>query len=177
MNQRCRRYTVVPDGSAVLINVTTTLGPIAFGTTGLQGFIEAAVADGELGLAAEPAAHLELQVSGLTSGNSAYDGELRRQIDVRRFPAAYVELHQIKPLGVTSASYQVSGEVTFRGLIQPVEGVLSVDLSEPGAMVVSGEDTLDIRMFEIPPPTLFMLKIEPHVKVSLHIEARMAGDV
>ena len=32
---------------------------------------------------------------------------------------------------------------------------------------------LDIRMFEIPPPTLFMIKIDPDVSISLQLEARL----
>jgi hypothetical protein len=168
-----RHYTVVPDRSALLIEVTTSLGPIAFGATGLEGFVGAVVRGDVVNLDPGPTAHLELPVRGLTSGNSAYDGELHRHIDVRRFPAAYVDLHHVRELEGDSSSYLVGGEVTFRGVTQLVEGLVTVEFPDPGAMVVRGEKILDIRLFEIPPPTLFMIKIEPDVTLSLQLEARL----
>jgi hypothetical protein len=40
---------------------------------------------------------------------------------------------------------------------------------------VRGTKNLNIRLFEVPTPTLFMLKIEPDVTVSLQLEARLSG--
>jgi hypothetical protein len=39
-------------------------------------------------------------------------------------------------------------------------------------MVVSGEETLNISDFGIPPPSLFMIKIDPEVKLRLYLEAQ-----
>lgn len=167
-----QHYTVVPDRSAILVNVSTSLGPVAFGATGVQGFVEALVDDGRLDLSAPPAAHLELQVSRLTSGNSAYDGELRRHIAARRFPAAYFDLHRVSRAGGSGTAYAVTGEVTFRGVSESTEGTVAVECSDTGTLVISGREALDIRVFDIPPPTLFMMKIEPEVTLSLHLEAR-----
>lgn len=167
-----RRYTVVPDQSAILLSVATSLGPVAFGATGLEGFVEAVVLDGEVDPDIAPAAHLEIQVHHLTSGNSAYDRELRRQLNARRFPAAYVDLHHASRVPGTARGYRVGGEVMLGGVTQPVEGIVRVEFPEPGVMVVSGEESVDIRAFGIPPPTLFMMKIEPEVKLSLQLEAR-----
>ena len=110
-----RHHTLVPERSAVLLNVRTSLGPVAFGADGLQGFIEAAVGEGGIDATIPAAAHLELLVNRLTSGNSAYDGELRRQIDARRYPTAYVDLHSATAVDRPSATFQVFGEVTLRG--------------------------------------------------------------
>jgi hypothetical protein len=167
-------YTLIAERSAVLLSVGTSLGPISFGALGLEGFIEAAVLDGEIDPTAPPTAHVELQVARLTSGNSAYDGELRRQIDARRFPTAYVDLHQAVPLDEASRTFRVTGEITLRGVTEPAEGVVVAELTEPGALVVSGEETLNISDFGIPPPALFMIKIDPDVKLHLHVEGRGA---
>lgn len=170
-----QHYTVVPDRSAIRLDVTTSLGSVAFGAMGLEGFVGAVVRGNEIDLTVAPTAHLELQVRQLTSGNSAYDGEFQRHIDARRFPAAYVDLHHVSRAQGTPLSYLVGGEMTFRGVTQPVEGLVTLDLSEPGAMVVRGEKLIDIRMFEIPPPTLFMIKIDPDVALSLQLEARLSA--
>lgn len=167
-----RRYTVVPDQSAILLTVATSLGPVAFGATGLEGFVEVVVLDGEVDPSVSPAAHLEVQVHHLTSGNSAYDRELRRQLNARRFPAAYVDLHHASRASGTARGYRVGGEVMLGGVTEPVEGVVKVVFPEPEVMVVSGEESLDISAFGIPPPTLFMMKIDPEVKLSLQLEAR-----
>ena len=117
-----RLYTLIPERSAVLLSVGTSLGPVTFGALGLEGFIEAAVGDGEIDPKFAPTAHLEVQVARLTSGNSAYDGELRRQIDARRFPTAYVDLHHATPVDDAARTFLVDGEITLRGVTQPAGG-------------------------------------------------------
>lgn len=170
-----RHYTLVPERSAVVFDVTTSLGPVTFGANGIEGFIEAAVEDGAIDAAtAPPAAHLELLVNRMTSGNSAYDSELHRQIGARRYPTAYIDLYAATSLDLPSSTFRVHGEVTLRGVTVPAEGVVVAELPEPGLLVVSGEDSLNISDFGIPPPSLFMIKIEPEVKIRLYLEARAA---
>ena len=164
---------MVPGRSALLIEVSTSLGPVTFGATGLEGFVGAVVRGDAVELDPGPTAHLEVPIRSLTSGNSAYDGELQRHIDVRRFPTAYVDLHHVRRVEGGSSSYLVGGEVTFRGVTQLVEGMVAVEFPDPGAMVVRGDKTLDIRLFGIPPPTIYMIKIEPDVTLSLQLEARL----
>ena len=165
-----RHHSLIPERSAVLLSVSTSLGPVTFGANGIEGFIAAALDDGGIHAHVTPAAHLELLVSRLTSGNSAYDSELRRQIDARRFPTAYVDLHAAK--ATVSSQFHVRGEVTLRGVAVPAEGVVGVEMPEPGLRVVTGEESLSISDFGIPPPSLFMIKIDPDVKLRLYLEAR-----
>lgn len=167
-----RHYTLVPERSAVLLDVSTSLGPVTFGANGIEGFIEAAVDDDGIDATIPPAAHLELLVNRLTSGNSAYDSELHRQIGARRYPTAYIDLYAASPLDPPSSTFHVSGEVTLRGVTVPADGVIVAELPEPGLLIVSGEESLNISDFGIPPPTLFMIKIDPDVKIRLHLEAR-----
>ena len=167
-----RHHTLIPEQSAVLLSVRTSLGPVTFGANGLDGFVEVAVDDGRIDPSSLPAAHLELQVNRLTSGNSAYDSELRRQISARRFPTAYVDLHRVTPVDPPAPTFHVVGEITLRGITVPAEGVVVAEVPEPGLMVVSGEDKLNISDFGIPPPSLFMIKIDPEVKLRLHLEAK-----
>jgi len=170
-----RYHSLIPERSAVLLGVHTSLGPVNFGADGLEGFIEAAVQDGQIDVGQPAAAHVELAVNRLTSGNSAYDNELHRQMDARRFPTAYLDLHAVTPLDRRSSTFQVRGEVTLRGVTVPAEGAVVVEMPEPGLLVVSGEDSLNISDYGIPPPSLFMIKIDPEVKVRLYLEARQAS--
>jgi hypothetical protein len=170
-----RHHPLIPERSAVVLSVRTSLGPVTFGADGLEGFIEAAVTQRGIDPDGPAAAHVELLVSRLTSGNSAYDGELHRQIDARRYPTAYLDLHALSLVNGSPSTFAVRGEVTLRGVTVPAEGVVVAELPEPGFLVVSGEDTLNISDFGIPPPTLFMIKIDPDVKVRLYLEAREAS--
>lgn len=169
-----RHHSLIPERSAVLLSVRTIIGPVTFGADGLEGFIEAAVHGGRIASDGPAAAHIELLVNRLTSGNSAYDSELHRQINARRYPTAYLDLHTVTPVDRESTTFQVRGEVTLRGTAVPADGVVVAEFPEPGLMVVSGEDTLCISDFGLPPPTLFMIKIDPEVKVRLYLEARQA---
>ncbi|MGH9008313.1 MAG: hypothetical protein ACRDYF_00525, partial [Acidimicrobiia bacterium] len=65
--------------------------------------------------------------------------------------------------------------VTLRGVTVPAEGVTVVEVPQPGLLVVSGEDSLNISDYGIPPPSLFMIKIDPEVKIRLYLEAREAS--
>lgn len=147
---------------------------MSFGANGLEGFIESTVDGDRIDAGALPTAHVELLVSRLTSGNSAYDSELHRQIDARRFPKAYVDLHAAMPVDHHSSTFAVRGEVTLRGVTVTTDGVVTAEVPEPGLLVVSGEDTLNISDFGIPPPALFMIKIDPEVKIRLYLEAATA---
>ena len=71
-----------------------------------------------------------------------------------------------------SSTFHVSGEVTLRGVTVPADGVVVAELPERRLMIVSGEETLNISDFGIPPPSLFMIKIDPEVKLRLYLEAR-----
>ena len=66
------------------------------------------------------------------------------------------------------------------GVISSILDASSLDASllllpELGLLVVSGEDSLNLSEFGIPPPALFMIKIDPEVKVRLYLEARVAS--
>ena len=76
----------------MLIEVRSTVGPLSFGAVGMTGSVRAAVVDGAMSVDQSPAGHLEVDVSGLSSGNGLYDAELLRRIDARRFPMATVDL-------------------------------------------------------------------------------------
>jgi DNA-binding PadR family transcriptional regulator len=170
-----KRFRLVPDRSVAMIEVRSTVGPISFGTVGVAGSIEAAVADGLVHTGCPPAGHIEIDVSGLRSGNGLYDAELLRRINARRFPTATVDLRDCAASGLGSR-YQLEGDLTFHGVTRSVQGTVSVEAASEHHLVITGEQVFDIRDFAIPSPTVLMLRIYPDVRVRLHAEAELEED-
>ena len=166
------RFRVVPDRSAVMIDARSSVGPITFGAIGVTGTIEAAVAGRRVCSDPFPTAHLEIEVDQLRSGNSLYDAELLRRIDARRHPTVSLDLRACTAVGSTGR-YQLMGEVTFHGVSRPLDGTVSVAMSSDHALVIRGEQVVDIRDFGVVSPTVLMLRIYPDVVVGLQIEAEL----
>jgi PadR family transcriptional regulator, regulatory protein PadR len=168
-----RRFVLDPTRSAVLVDARSTVGPITFGTTGVEGSLHAAVVDGGVSTEIPPSGELSIDVSGLSSGNKLYDAELHRRIDSRRFPSATVELRDCSA-STPGSRYRLRGELTFHGISRLVEGTVRVEAVSEDRVVISGEQVFDIRDFAVPSPTMLMLRIFPDVRVRLHAEAERA---
>ena len=67
--------------------------------------------------------------------------------------------------------YRLAGELTFHGVTRPVDGTVNVEVASERRLVVTGEQVFDIRDFDVPSPTVLMLRIYPDVRVRLHVEA------
>ncbi len=166
------RFRFVPDRSVVLIDVRSTVGPLSFGAVGIDGWVEAAVDGGSLRTDIAPSARLEIDVTGLRSGNRVYDAELLRRIDARRFPQAVVELRECAANG-SDSMFRLTGELTFHGVTRPANGAVSVEVAAERRLVITGEQAFDIRDFAIPSPSVLMLRIYPDIRVRLHAEAEL----
>lgn len=166
------RFRLIADRSVVLIDVRSTVGPMSFGATTVTGSIDAAVLNGSVDTNLPPSAHIEVDVSGLRSGNSFYDAELLRRIDARRFRTATVKLLDCVPSGAGNL-YRLNGELTFHGVTRPAEGTVRVEVVSERRLVITGEQTFDIRDFALPSPTVLMLRIYPDVRLRFHAEAEL----
>jgi DNA-binding PadR family transcriptional regulator len=168
-NGDAHRFRLVPDRSVVMVEVRSTVGPISFGALGVTGWVEAELAEGAIRPGTQPAARLEIAVDGLRSGNSVYDAELLRRISARRFPNVTLDLRDCVASG-SENRYRLAGELTFHGATRPVDGTVNVEVASE-RLVVTGEQVFDIRDFDVPSPTVLMLRIYPDVRVRLHVEA------
>jgi len=166
---RLTRFSLIPERSAVVVEATSNVGPIMFGTSGITGEILAVLSEGSVD-PGTAAARLEVRVDLLASGNHLYDSELRRRIDARRFPRSTVELHAAARRS-DGAGFDVTGDIVFHGVRRTLTGGVTVTVSDGPRLVVTGEELVDIRDFAMAPPTMLMLKIEPEVNVRLHVEA------
>jgi PadR family transcriptional regulator, regulatory protein PadR len=163
-------FHLVPDRSAVLIEVRSTVGPLSFGAIGVRGSVQAAIADGMVRVS-RPSARLEIDVTGLRSGNRLYDAELLRRIEADRYPTAAIELREWTQPGPGNR-FLLKGDLTFHRVTRPVQGTVTVEDGGLGRLVITGEQVFDIRDFAIPSPTVLMLRIYPDVRVRLHAEAQ-----
>jgi DNA-binding PadR family transcriptional regulator/polyisoprenoid-binding protein YceI len=165
-------FRLDPERSAVLIDVRSTVGPLSFGTLGVNGTFRVAIADGALQPDVVPSGCITIDVSALNSGNRLYDAELSRRIDARRYPTAALELRRCETSGPGNR-YRLAGELTFHGVTRLAEGTVKIDALSNRRLVVTGEQIFDIRDFAIPSPTMLMLRIFPDVRVRLHAEAEL----
>lgn len=176
------RFEVTPNSSSVVVEARSNIGPIAFSTTTLRGWVEVELRDGLIQEDAAPAAHLEVLVNTLSSGNALYDAELLRRVDSRRFPTVILDLGAITRLGVGNC-YHLSGDVTLHGVVRRLDDVVTATAvqrrrdARPGTAIasrrltVTGEYVLDIRNFDLAIPKMALFKIYPDVRLHLRLEA------
>lgn len=163
------RFRIVPERSKVFIEASSSVHPIHGEAAGLEGTINAQFDGDGLDLSTAPEISLELPVEALKSGNKLEDGEMMRRIDARRFPRIKGVVRDIKPQG-TDGRYLCTGDLTFHGVTQTVEGEISINQSD-NTLVIEGEREFDIRDFNVSPPKILMLKVHPEVKVRIRVEA------
>lgn len=154
--------------SAVLIEARSSVGPILFGTTSVTGEVTASIVDGGWEGNETPKAAIEVDLTGLASGNTLYDAELARRMDVRRHPRATVVLRDLVRLD-GSSRYEATGELTLHGVSSSLTGSVTMTTADDGALVVEGQHVVDVREFNIPLPTALMLRIYPDVRVHLRL--------
>ena len=169
------RFVLDPERSAVLIDARSTVGPICFGTTGVQGALQAAMGEAGVNTEIPPTGWLTIDMTRLSSGNKLYDAELHRRINSRRFPTAKIELKECTP-SAPGWRYRLRGELTFHGITRRTEGTVRMESASDDRIVISGEQAFDIRDFALPSPTMLMLRIFPDVRVRLYAEAERSDD-
>jgi hypothetical protein len=176
------RFEVKADRSTLTVEARSSVGPIAFSSTNLEGWIDVELQDGLVAKDTVPAARLEVHVTELTSGNAIYDGELLRRVDARRYPVVTVELRSLHPMGEGNC-YRVDGDVTLHGITQRIGGVITATAHErlrrsfnrpqqlERSLIVAGAQVLDISRFDLAVPAMPLFKIYPDVRLRLHLEA------
>jgi DNA-binding PadR family transcriptional regulator len=180
-----RLYRVAPDRSSLTVAARSNLGPIAFISTSLSGWLAAAVAGGTVVAEPPPTAELRIPVASLSSGNRLYDRELHRRVDARRYPEVEVRLEAAVRLGAGNC-FLVTGRVAMHGREVLLEGVVrtgvvlastrraqSADMNDH-RLVVSGEHVVDVRSFGMATPAMGPLRLDPDVQLSLHLEVDVA---
>ena len=162
-----------PTGPSCSSTSAPRSGRSASARSGITGHVDAVVSDGEIDTTTPPSAHLEIAVEGLRSGNSLYDAELLRRIDARRHSRRPRSTSPSARPGASRGRYSLSGDLEFHGVVRPAHGTVTVEVVDESRLVVTGEQVFDIRDFDVPSPTVLMLRIYPDVRVHLHVEAEL----
>jgi polyisoprenoid-binding protein YceI len=166
------RYRMVAEESTVVIRARSSLHPIETRTSGLEGYLDLAIgAGGVIDVDAEPEGRLSFPVERLRSGNPLEDRELRRRIDARRHPTITGVLTGLAPCAGTGR-YRVTGDLTFRGVTRSCEDEMTIVCEDEDTVRLDGESRFDVRDFEMEPPRILMLRVEPEVEVRVEIVAR-----
>jgi hypothetical protein len=140
-------------------------------TTDLDGYIEAGWnPDGTLVVETALKMHVDVPVEGLRSGNGLQDREMWRLIDSKRFPRIAADLRALAPAAVPG-HYTAEGDITLAGRARRYQGDLTFVRGD-ASIAIDGEVQIDIRDFGLRPPQLLMMKVDPVVKVRLHLIAR-----
>jgi polyisoprenoid-binding protein YceI len=164
------RFRIVPERSEAWVDADSSVHPIHGHAAGLEGSIEAEVADGRLDLSVQPKMRLELAIDRLTSGNPLYDSETRRRVEARRYPTIVGEAREVSELA-TPGSYRVRGDLTFHGVTRSVEGEVAVSFPDDRTLALEGQQTFDVREFGVEPPKLLMLRVHPEAAVRVRVVA------
>jgi polyisoprenoid-binding protein YceI len=98
------------------------------------------------------------------------DAEMMRRVDARRYPTIRGVVKDMKQQG-DDGRYRVTGDLTFHGVTQTVEGEVTMSRPDDQTLVFEGEQEFDIRDFKVSPPKILMLKVHPEVKVRIRVEA------
>lgn len=165
-----KQFRIVPEESLVAIYARSNVGPIRWEGSNIRGGFEAAVVNSSFDASVQPIGRLELALDDLTSGNALYDAELMRRLEARQYPAMVAELRFLDPAGDYNR-YQVQGTLTLHGVTREMTGALAVQFDDETTVQVFGEKVVDIRDFNIPSPSMLMLKIYPDVRVRLKLVA------
>jgi hypothetical protein len=175
-------FEVQPGRSAVLVKARSNVGPISFATSEVRGSISAEVDGSRIDVRSPVSARITVSLTSLTSGNTLYDTELKRRIDARRYPDAVVELREAARAedgagggggsSGTAVRYHLVGAIEIHDIGRSIEGSVTVESTSKGVLIVRGQQTIDIREFDLEVPTTLALKIYPEVAIEMHLEAR-----
>ena len=165
------KFRIAPEHSHLAIYARSNVGPIRWEGAEVSGSFEAEVVNSSIDTSVQPMGRIELALERLTSGNSVYDAELMRRLDARRYPVTVAELSFLDPAGHQNR-YQVQGDLTVHGVTRDITGTLAVEIDGDETVQIYGEKVIDIRDFNIPSPTILMLRIYPDVRVRMKLVAQ-----
>jgi polyisoprenoid-binding protein YceI len=163
-------YRIESDHSEVFVEARSNVHPIEIRTQGLSGTIEVDVDAGKLQLSPAPRAAMEIAADLLRSGIELYDKEIHRMIEVRKYRAIKGELRETSE--ITPGRYKLTGTLQLHGVTRDIDGEVTVRVSDDGATLeIEGTKTLDMRDFNLDPPKILMLEVQPEVAVRAKIRA------
>ncbi len=170
MNPPLATFRIDTQRSVVTIDAKSNVHPIHQESRGLTGLVEADVRDGQL-VGAPTAMEVSLAADGLDADNALETRELKRRLEVQKYPTISGRATQVAADGRT---LHVTGDVTFRGATRQVSGDVTVTVPDDDTLQLEGAATFDIRDWGMDPPRILLFKVQPDVAISIRVVALRA---
>src|SRR5262249_2965785 len=113
---------------------------------------------------------LSIPSGSLTSGNRLVDRDVTVMFETRKFPEIAGEVIEVKTADGTG-NYWVRGNLRLHGVTREVSGRATIAEMSDHHAVVEGAMTLDYTQFNLTPPKLLMLRVQPEVEISGRVYA------
>jgi polyisoprenoid-binding protein YceI len=162
------RYSIVSHRSRVAVEVLSTLQRLELVSSEVTGEIDAEFREGML--VPTVTGSLSLPSTSLSSGHWLIDRDVRSMFESRKFPEISWEVIEIKTADGTG-NYWVRGNLSLHGVTREVSGRATVVEMSDHHAVFEGAMTLDYTLFNLVPPKLLMLKVEPEVAIQGRVYA------
>ena len=170
------RYKSIPHLSEIALHAKSSLHPIHTKSSRLTAYFEVKLRpDGLPDLSAPIDGTLEIDVESLKSNNKLYDQVMQDVLDTRRYPKVKVRLIDIQAKR-GDGRYTAVAEVTFHGVTKRLKGDLVVRSVANKRLEINGMIELDIRDFNVKPPSLLVVKVHPGIKVQMNLIAEPMED-
>jgi polyisoprenoid-binding protein YceI len=166
------RFVVVPDASQLVANAHSSIHSFTYRAP-LSGAIDAGTVDSGFDLGTPITGSLEVDLDLLKGDDPHTDSEMHRRVETHRYPKAKATITDVSANG--GDGYRVGGSLTLHGRTQPLEGDATVSLDGDRIHAV-GTIEVDVRDFEIKPPSLLILRVHPVVTIDIDLVAERATD-
>jgi polyisoprenoid-binding protein YceI len=175
------RYELDPDRSTVSIEASSSIHPIHT-SAAVTGWFEVSLApDGTIDPSQPIGGAVQLDISGMRSGNPLIDRESERRLDVRRHPTVDGELTRLEGTD-DPRRFTAAGDLTFHGVTRSISGELVLDWSSSDdeddghdELGLAGATTIDVTDFGVQPPSLLVVKVHKEVTIELHARGVRVG--
>ena len=153
----------IDDGTSSVVFVASSSVHDIRSSGSAAGWFEASIDEGEFSDRVPLRGHLIVPIAGLSSGNPLVDREMRRRVDTAKHPAIAADIETSEL--ITGRTATLTGTVSFLGIDVAVEGTISI---EP-EWRLTGIGEFDVRWWNLEPPRVLMLRVDPIVTVEIDL--------
>ena len=164
-----RRWLPNPAKSVVTFDATHRMGDFSGRAEGVTGEFQADITDLRAGITGVA----RVRVASLRTGNETRDRDMRKVLDVDRFPEIRFTIGSVEP-SFNSATpsadtlLTVKGGLAVRGVERPVTFMARVRLRED-RIWVRGESRIRLTDFGIEPPSRLFFKVGDEVTIGFDL--------
>lgn len=165
------RFRIDSARSTIDIDLKVNLHASHIRATGLTGSIECELdAHGRPRLDRPYSGRFSLPVNSIKSGNTLQDLEMRRRLDASRYPRISAQVTDGALIDEKLGRYRATAKLTIHGRTREIEGEVRLRV-EGGAIIADGKQVINMKDFDIDPPNLIILRVDPELLIRAHVVA------